>query len=291
MTSQLLEAIAVAIQLGNTLTTHQCQSILKATTTNSRQRRSNFKSTFVAVGQFMCFMLIQSMKNKNVQESSVLDRELTVAVAAVAVASGTMNFRQASSFQRQYREEIDVIGLNRTVIGFSHGNDTFGWMFRPRVQTHSSRGNLAAFGETLIGRGADAYLREAELEPGMRECTAIVLMPSFVPYCDFDVSQRPGIDWIIRPSRNCPITAPSSSVGVSKVCMTTRRVVLNAKISIAMERRTGCSGELLNWKKNCHCKRFGLKSLTRTHWADSKCSATASRTWPPSLLVGTERPE
>ncbi len=125
--------------------------------------------------------------DQNVQESSSLSRELAVAVA-VGVASGNVSLRQANNFTRQYREDIKAIGLNRTVSGFSHGSDTFGWTFRPRVQIHKNRSTGQAFGETLFGRRADANKREAELEPGMRECTAIVLMPSFVPYCDFDVS-------------------------------------------------------------------------------------------------------
>ena len=126
-------------------------------------------------------------EDQNVSDSSVLGRELAIAVA-VGVAAGKVNIRQASQFVRQYREQIDTIGLNRTVSGFSHGSDTFGWTFRPRVQTLPSRGTAVAFGETLFGRGPEASRRDAALEPGMRECTAIVLMPSFVPYCDFEVA-------------------------------------------------------------------------------------------------------
>ncbi len=125
-------------------------------------------------------------EEQNVGESSVLARELAIA-SAVGLSSGRMNFIQANQFARQYREQIEAIGLNRTISGFAHSNDTFGWRFRPRIQTHKSQSTVRAFGETVFGRGPDANLREAALEPGMRECTAIVLMPSFVPYCDFDV--------------------------------------------------------------------------------------------------------
>jgi hypothetical protein len=125
-------------------------------------------------------------EEQNVRESSLIARELAIAVS-LSLASGRMNFQQANRFTRQYQEQIEAIGLNRTISGFSHGNDTFGWRFRPRIQTHKSQSTVRAFGETLFGRGPDASLREAALEPGMRECTAIVLMPSFVPYCNFDV--------------------------------------------------------------------------------------------------------
>lgn len=125
-------------------------------------------------------------EEQNVRESSIIAREMAIA-ASLSLASGRMNFQQANRFNRMYQEQIEAIGLNRTVSGFSHSNDTFGWRFRPRVQTHKSQSTVRAFGETVLGRGPDANLREAALEPGMRECTAIVLMPSFVPYCDFDV--------------------------------------------------------------------------------------------------------
>jgi hypothetical protein len=125
-------------------------------------------------------------EEQNVSESSVLARELSVA-AAVGLASGRLNFQQANRFARQYREQIDAISLNRTVSGFSHGNDTFGWRFHPRIQTHSPKGTFGALGETLFGRSREANLRDSEIEPGIRECAAILLMPSFVPYCDFDV--------------------------------------------------------------------------------------------------------
>ena len=127
------------------------------------------------------------VEDQNVRESSLLQRELAVA-AAVGLASGRLNFLQANQFVRAYQEQIDTVQLHRTINGFSHGNDTFGWRFQPRIQTHANRGNLAAFGESLLGRSADANLRDLAIEPGMRECTAIVLMPSFVPYCDFEVS-------------------------------------------------------------------------------------------------------
>jgi len=58
------------------------------------------------------------------------------------------------------------------------------------VQTPPTRGQLAAFGETLCGPSSDADLMQRELEPGIRECVAIVVMPSFVPRLSFDVDTR-----------------------------------------------------------------------------------------------------
>lgn len=125
-------------------------------------------------------------QEQNVSDASLLRRELSIA-AALAFTQGNINLNQLTRFQRQFQEDIATVGLNRTQAGFMHDHDVFGWRFSPRVQTHRSQGNIRAFGETLFGRGPDANWKEAMLEPGMRECTAIVLMPSFVPYCDFDV--------------------------------------------------------------------------------------------------------
>jgi hypothetical protein len=58
------------------------------------------------------------------------------------------------------------------------------------VQTPPTRGQLAALGETLCGPSSDADLMQRALEPGIRECVAIVVMPSFVPRLTFDVQTR-----------------------------------------------------------------------------------------------------
>ena len=78
-------------------------------------------------------------------------------------------------------KDVETIALNRTAIAFSHGNDTFGWRFYPRVQTPPTPGTLGAFAETLLGGPSeDKDMKGRQLEPGMRECTAIVVMPSFL---------------------------------------------------------------------------------------------------------------
>jgi hypothetical protein len=40
------------------------------------------------------------------------------------------------------------------------------------------------------GPNKDALMRQRRLEPGMRECTAIIIMPSFVPYASLEVSSN-----------------------------------------------------------------------------------------------------
>jgi hypothetical protein len=56
------------------------------------------------------------------------------------------------------------------------------------VQTPPIRGTLATLGETVCGGPTtDADLAQRRLEPGQRECAAIIVMPSFVPWVTLDV--------------------------------------------------------------------------------------------------------
>ncbi len=113
-------------------------------------------------------------------------RELQVAMA-MAFASGRMSASALDRYARRLETDMSTIALNKTAVAFAHGDDTFGWRFYPRVQTPPTRGTLVTFAETLCGPGADADLAQRKLEPGQRECTAIIVMPSFVPALTLDV--------------------------------------------------------------------------------------------------------
>ena len=133
------------------------------------------------------FALDPVTQDQNVADEFARRRELQVA-AALAFASGQMNAQALMRFTRRLEWDMATIALNRTAIAFSHGNDTFGWRFQPRFQTPPTPGTLKAFSETLLGGPTrDADMCQRELESGIRECTAIVVMPSFVPYATFDV--------------------------------------------------------------------------------------------------------
>lgn len=122
------------------------------------------------------------------QEQNIADayshrREMQFAIAA-AVATGKIRSNRALQFARNLEKDVETIQLNGTVVGFSHASDTFGWRFYPRFQTPDSPGTIGAFAQTALGfaNGKDADLMHRRLEPGVRECTALVVMPSFVPY-------------------------------------------------------------------------------------------------------------
>lgn len=90
---------------------------------------------------------------------------------------------------RRIEQDVRTIALNQTTIGFGAGDDTFGWRFFPRVQTPDVEGTLTVIGRDLIlgGPNKDQGLRRRRMEPGMRECMALVVMPSFIKHVRFDV--------------------------------------------------------------------------------------------------------
>jgi len=63
---------------------------------------------------------------------------------------------------------------------------------RPRFQTPDTESNATVlFRDMLIGGpNKDALLRERQLEPGIRDCVAIVIMPSFVPNVTCDATSN-----------------------------------------------------------------------------------------------------
>jgi hypothetical protein len=89
--------------------------------------------------------------------------------------------------ERRAADDETAIRLNPTMVGFGAGQSTFGWIFYPRLQTSSSsRGRLLTDVALLLnGRVLDPTGNDQMIEPGQRECTALVEMPNFVPKIEF----------------------------------------------------------------------------------------------------------
>ncbi|MEZ5941083.1 MAG: hypothetical protein R3C18_06810 [Planctomycetaceae bacterium] len=106
---------------------------------------------------------------------------------ALAFASGNANIQNVTRYARRLEMEMETIALNQTAVAFGHGSDTFGWRFTPRMQTPPIESSTSAAFRTLFtgGPGRDSLRRHWELEPGQRECVAIVLMPSFIDHVTF----------------------------------------------------------------------------------------------------------
>lgn len=134
------------------------------------------------------FALDPVTDDQNVADAYSLRRETQLALS-MAFVGGQISANSFSRYARRIEQDISTIALNRTAVGFSHGDHTFGWRFYPRVQTPPIPGNLTVAVRDLLvgGRGPGHTLRHERLEPGIRECVALVIMPSFIPGVDLDV--------------------------------------------------------------------------------------------------------
>jgi hypothetical protein len=88
---------------------------------------------------------------------------------------------------RRAADDETAIRLNPTMVGFGAGQSTFGWIFYPRLQTSGGNGDrlLTDLALLLKGRVVDPTGGDQSIEPGQRECTALVEMPNFVPKIEF----------------------------------------------------------------------------------------------------------
>ncbi len=132
------------------------------------------------------FALDPVRDEQNVDDAYARRRELQIAMA-MASANGRLNAQAMQRYTRRLELDMATIQLNQTAVGFSHGADTFGWRFYPRVQTPPTRGGLSTLGETICGPTSDADLAQRQIEPGQRECVALVVLPAFVPWVTLDV--------------------------------------------------------------------------------------------------------
>lgn len=94
--------------------------------------------------------------------------------AGAAVAGGT-----------QAEVDAAAVRLNPTMVGFGAGESTFGWRFYPRVQVPARDDLVRRVERTFLGDEPGGV--EHQVEPGQRECVALVAMPSFVPGIEFSI--------------------------------------------------------------------------------------------------------
>ena len=89
--------------------------------------------------------------------------------------------------ERQAADDETAIRLNPTMVGFGAGQSTFGWVFYPKAPDHRRpRGRiLTDIALLATGRVPDPTGNDQSIEPGQRECTALVEMPNFVPKIEF----------------------------------------------------------------------------------------------------------
>jgi hypothetical protein len=138
----------------------------------------------------LTFAIDPVVDQQNIADSFNLRRDLQLALA-FAFASGQVNFSQANTFRRQIEQAADTIALNRTVTGYAQGDATFGFRLTPRYQNPpNQRTNLGVIASQLIsgGPGPNYGLKHSKLEAGMRELTAVVIVPTFLRTIRLDVA-------------------------------------------------------------------------------------------------------
>lgn len=133
------------------------------------------------------FAIDPTTEDQNIADTFSQRREMQLALS-LAFTSGRIGARTMTRYMRRIEVDMQTIALNRTVVGFSHGPDTFGWRFYPRFQTPPIPSNLETFFCDFLwgGKSLDCDLCHRRLENGPRECVALVVMPSFVPHINLD---------------------------------------------------------------------------------------------------------
>jgi hypothetical protein len=136
------------------------------------------------------FALDPTVDQQNIADAYSLRRDLQLAVA-FAFATGRINMSQLTRFNRKIEQDAETIALNKTVSSFSYGNETFGWRFYPRYQNPPMERNNLQVATNLLWRGGPGrnyQLSNSKIEPGIRELTAVIIMPSFLQNVRFDVT-------------------------------------------------------------------------------------------------------
>src|SRR5439155_996688 len=90
------------------------------------------------------FALDPVRQEQNIADTFSSRREMQLAMS-LAFVSGQLSAKSMTRFARRIEMEVETIALNSTQVGFSHGNETFGWRFYPRFQTPDIESNATVF--------------------------------------------------------------------------------------------------------------------------------------------------
>ncbi|HVS37403.1 MAG TPA: hypothetical protein VMS17_17710, partial [Gemmataceae bacterium] len=157
----------------------------------SVEARQAFKQYVECRWPIHVFALDPVTEEQNLADTFSSRREMQLAMS-LAFVKGQISASNVMRYARRIEFDFATIDLNGTAVGFSHGEDTFGWRFYPRFQSPDIDSNIKVFTQDLLigGPSKDELLRQRRLEPGIRECSAVVIMPSFVPYATLNVSSN-----------------------------------------------------------------------------------------------------
>jgi hypothetical protein len=155
----------------------------------SHEARAAFNRYVECRWPIIVFALDPVTDQQNIADTFSSRREMQLAMS-MAFVSGQISAKRMMQYARRLELEAETIALNNTVTGFSHGNETFGWRFQPRFQTPDTDSNATVLVRDMLigGPSRNTLLKQRRLEPGQRECTAVVIMPSFVPYATLETA-------------------------------------------------------------------------------------------------------
>jgi len=149
-----------------------------------------FRRYVAARWPMVTFALDPVVDQQNIAEAVSQRRDLQLAVA-YSLASGRISLTQAQQYSKRLEMDAETIALNRTVTTFAHGSDTFGWKFYPRYQTPPIEDSNLQTVANLVWRGGPGRnygVKNSKLEPGQRELTVVVVMPSFLQRVKFEAT-------------------------------------------------------------------------------------------------------
>ncbi|MEW4566621.1 hypothetical protein AB1L88_02020 [Tautonia sp. JC769] len=148
----------------------------------SLEEREAFNTYVAQKWPIHVFSLDPAVEQQNELDLYSIRTQLQLAFA-LGVATGQIEFENLTSYARLLERDLATIGLNRTAVGFGAGDTTFGWRFYPRIQTPPTESNPQRFLNTLLFNGPPPNydLKTRRIEPGPRECVALIVMPNFIP--------------------------------------------------------------------------------------------------------------
>ena len=134
------------------------------------------------------FALEPDAQVRNVRSVAGADRDANFALAS-ALSAGNLQGSGLAQYVHGIQESATATGTQASIVGFCHQGQTFGWRFLPRPASRPAAGRPPS--EPV-----------AEMEPGIRECVALVLMPSLVPGLCLDAHSR----WFLlaNPQQSVP---------------------------------------------------------------------------------------
>ncbi len=204
---------------------------------------------------------------------------------SLAFVSGKLSARNMMHYAR--RIEIDIATMRAQQhpgrLLARHRHSSAGVL--PALPDARHREQRQGFFRDLLwgGPNRNALLRQRRLEPGQRECVAIVIMPSFVPYADLTVTSN----WFNLTNPKHKVMDSEFAMGSSKSVKTIEKCgpsVLDAECYRDGDLDAAACTRPSSFPPACRCNRPSCRFPTKTRWAALPCSTRASPTWP-----GTQR--